>query len=435
MEGLKRITILFLSVLFIALANTVIAGGDRTITRSDIGGTAATSSYLTSQTVSWYNGDTVSITLKSDNGTIATLAPGETKSNTFTATTTYYVESNTSVASRVLFTTPLHTTNVGSSAVGLSWGAFTYYDGTPTYGYQVLRTQDSLNGSVVNWSVLESTSGTSYTDSSVQASSHYYYMVNPCTVSYSNCVFHTNTISVDTTAATQSATTQAVPASTSSQEDSTTSQSSSETNATTSNDSPVASSSGTASTTSSKTVSKAKVVTGTSDSGQTSAVTEAEAQPKISILTINGETMDPAVKRVINGASFLLSGVAQPNASLLITVYSDPKKFTVLADDSGSWELEVLTDSLEAGEHTVTTQYLDSDGNPQGEESEITAFEYAPLEDIPHGVAGPFSLMAWLIAILILVVIFGLWIIINKRRAVKVANQEQGPTSTDSTIS
>ncbi|KKR76769.1 MAG: hypothetical protein UU21_C0004G0036 [Candidatus Levybacteria bacterium GW2011_GWA2_40_8] len=80
-----------------------------------------------------------------------------------------------------------------------------------------------------------------------------------------------------------------------------------------------------------------------------------------------GFTQDPEINTPEDNQSFTdqkpeFSGTAQPNAEIEIEIHSDENiKTKITADSSGSWEYRP-SDSLSAGEHTITIKAKDSNG-------------------------------------------------------------------------
>lgn len=72
----------------------------------------------------------------------------------------------------------------------------------------------------------------------------------------------------------------------------------------------------------------------------------------------------PKENALIPGYNPLIKGVALPNAEILISVHSDTV-FTsrIKADNKGLWSLN-LPSSLSPGDHTITIQTVDKNGNP-----------------------------------------------------------------------
>lgn len=91
-----------------------------------------------------------------------------------------------------------------------------------------------------------------------------------------------------------------------------------------------------------------------------STLSQEEEAPKVVDIVNGGEKEGKSGQlQVIEGTSFTLKGSAKPETQVLLTVYSEPKDFTVTSNEEGSWELAMPTD-LEAGDHYVEASLVEA---------------------------------------------------------------------------
>lgn len=75
-----------------------------------------------------------------------------------------------------------------------------------------------------------------------------------------------------------------------------------------------------------------------------------------------------------------ISGVSEPDSTLKVYVFSNPKEYTVETDSSGYWEIDV--EDLEAGEHHVEVAILDASGN---ETTRATVAQFSVSDQVDEG--------------------------------------------------
>lgn len=77
----------------------------------------------------------------------------------------------------------------------------------------------------------------------------------------------------------------------------------------------------------------------------------------VQFVKVAGETKDLGRTVSINQGTPIqvgvVQGTAKPGETVTVTVYSEPKTYTVTADANGHWSLEIPTVELEAGEHRI----------------------------------------------------------------------------------
>lgn len=109
----------------------------------------------------------------------------------------------------------------------------------------------------------------------------------------------------------------------------------------------------------------------------------------VQFVKIGGETKDLGQAVTVDqGAPIQLGvvqGTAKPGETVTVTVYSEPKTYTVTADANGHWSLEIPTADLEAGEHRIEYE------TPTKPKAELMKFTVAAAQSTETPTTDPTS--------------------------------------------
>jgi hypothetical protein len=378
-------------ILLTATPPTLKAGGQATVTRNSINPSGTSSShYIYPTTESWKNSDTIPVTIKFDDGRSLTLEPEQVSEYySFSKTTSYYIEGYPSAAGTILMADLLRATNISANSVSLTWGPYSYYDGSPTVKYQILRTTDSLTSGYPSWQPIGYSTSVDYTDSTAAAGTTYGYMVNGCLPS-DNCLYHnTNQISVTTSAA------PSVPTTVSTTAPTATTTSTSTSTATT------------------KTTKKTAVNTPAVSPTTPEPTAESVPASAISLTAIGDQKLADGQRLTVNEDRVSLTGTAGPNSTIYVLIHSEPIKFQTTSDDNGAWSLDIPLSDLSAGEHTVSVAYNNSDD--PASYSQVGVFDYQ-AKTTSETTDQTSSWVPGIIGLLVVFICALVWFVILKRR-------------------
>lgn len=407
--SLFSLSVIGLSLSLITLPTSAYAGGPISVTSNSISepaGNTPIQGYAPLH-VEFYNAETpvigATVTIKADSGWSLTLAPGEQKSvpGDITTSTTYsIVGSNPTASSKITILTPLSQTLVKPTSVSLTWGA-----ALNVTNYIVYR---STAGNTSAYQKVGSATGTSFTDTSVQAGVTYSYYfegqdASGTRVMVSNYLIVTTPTNQPPTAPTSltaslTGTTAQLQWSPSTDEDgisdylvysgSTQLGVAYSTVYTVENLEP-----GKTYTFSVKGRDKNNLVSAASNVATvvvegTTATPKATSTPKASPtpeatstpnvttptltqINVDGESFTPSplnVLKVGTGKTIHLEGTAKPNTALTLAVYSQKTTYSITPDATGAWSYDLVTTDLESGSHHLSLQ------QGSGQETDVLQF-------------------------------------------------------------
>lgn len=126
-----------------------------------------------------------------------------------------------------------------------------------------------------------------------------------------------------------------------------------------------------------------------------------------------------------NDENIVLSGVAQPNSDIKITLKSEEKNFSTVTNNDGFWTY-TISDNLGAGVHTVKVEVYDTEGNRLSTsephnlyivENTYTRTVVAKGGGFTNSDQDNMRLVIWFVAILISMVLLAyLVLVINKKK-------------------
>jgi predicted GH43/DUF377 family glycosyl hydrolase len=130
--------------------------------------------------------------------------------------------------------------------------------------------------------------------------------------------------------------------------------------------------------------------------------------------------VSPTNDSTITSGTPTISGTALANSTVMLTVYSSPKDYTVSADGNGNWSFNIPeSDRLETGSHRVVAKTRNAAGTTSAETS--VSFVVSPVSSLPITGVDRFISQSDIAFILGLILIFG-WIFLVKKINIKKLN-------------
>lgn len=105
--------------------------------------------------------------------------------------------------------------------------------------------------------------------------------------------------------------------------------------------------------------------------------------PEITRVMLDGKEITAGkTPQIKAGQSFVLEGRTVPNATVVVTVHSDPITSKVAADGAGLWKFAISSlKELEPGNHQVEVSAIDAESGKESVKRAVLSFSFVSAED------------------------------------------------------
>ncbi|HSX29519.1 MAG TPA: Ig-like domain-containing protein [Candidatus Saccharimonadales bacterium] len=156
--------------------------------------------------------------------------------------------------------------------------------------------------------------------------------------------------------------------------------------------------------------------------------------PKLTSLVVDGDAVSLTKDvKIPYKQSFTIAGTAAPKAQLNVYVYSDPKKYSVTADDQGEWSYEIP--GLAAGSHHIEIATVDAATKREAAHITLLSFTVDPATTKKVTVATTSNKkdasFPWLFVVIIVLLVGGaaafVWYMRRKKKNTPTPPRTMGP--------